>query len=116
MDDAPGRIIRGMRHLRHVRPLAWILIAAGVGFLVLSLVLEPTPTTYVLINKHRTPVTHDNAVDYAIGASRILGVALLIAGTYLGYRSARPDAIVVEDGMPPSTHTQYSDLSAIHGD
>lgn len=105
-----------MRHLRHVRPLAWILLAAGVGFLVLSFLLEPTPTTYVLINQHRVPVTHDNAVDYVIGASRVLGVALLIAGAYLGYRSARPDKIVVDDGLPPSTHTPYSDISAIHGD
>lgn len=105
-----------MSHVRRVRPLAWVLVAAGVGLLALSFLLEPTPTTYVLIHRQRVPVTHDNAVDYVIGASRILGVALLIAGAYLGYRSARPDEIVVDDGMPPSTHTQYSDISAIHGD
>jgi hypothetical protein len=102
-------------HLRHVRPLAWILIAAGVGLLALSFLLEPTPTTYVLIHRQRVPVTHDNAVDYAIGASRILGVVLLIAGAYLGYRSARPDEIVVDDGLPPSGYDKHVNISPIHG-
>jgi len=63
--------------LRCVRPLAWILVAVATGLLALSFILEPTPTTYIVIRKQHAPVTHDHAVDYAIGASRILGVVLL---------------------------------------
>lgn len=66
--------------MRRIRPLAWVLLAAGMGLLALSFALEPTPTTYVLIHKQRVPVTHDNAVDYVIGFCRLAGVALVIAG------------------------------------
>ena len=79
-----------------------MLLAAGMGLLALSFALEPTPTTYVLIHKQRVPVTHDNAVDYAITASRLAGIALLIAGAYLGYRSVRPDVVEADDELPPS--------------
>jgi len=76
-----------------VRPLAWMLLAAGVGLLALSFVLDPTPTTHVLEHGRRVTVHHDGAVDYAITASRLAGIALLIAGAYLGYRSVRPDVV-----------------------
>ena len=56
-----------MSYVRRIRLLAWVLVAAGMGLLALSFILEPTPTTYVLIHKQRVPVTHDNAVDYVIG-------------------------------------------------
>ena len=85
--------------------LAWVLVAAGMGLLALSFLLEPAPTTYVLIHKQRVPVTHDNAVDYVIGFCRLAGVVLVIAGAYLGYRRLRPDAVVVDDGLPPSATT-----------
>lgn len=52
-----------------------------------------------IVNGHRSTVHHDGAVDYAITASRLAGIALLIAGAYLGYRSTRPDVVVDEDGQ-----------------
>jgi hypothetical protein len=105
-----------MSYVRRIRPLAWVLLAAGMGLLALSFVLEPTPTTYVLIHKQRVPVTHDNAVDYVIGFCRLAGVALVIAGAYLGYRRLRPDAVVVDDGLPPSGYDKHVNISPIHGD
>jgi hypothetical protein len=120
MADGIGRIIRCMSYLRRVRSLAWILVAAGVGLLALSFVLDPTPVTYTTVHlsggTQRVPVTHDHAVDYVISASRIAGVALLIAGAYLGYRSYRPDAVVVDDTLPPSGYDKYANVSPIHGD
>jgi hypothetical protein len=105
-----------MSYVRRIRPIAWVLLAAGVALLALSSVLEPTPTTYAIVNHHRVPVTRDNAVDFVIGLSRVAGVALLIAGGYLGYRRLRPDAVVVDDGMPPSGYDKHVNISAIHGD
>jgi hypothetical protein len=106
-----------MSRVRRIRPLAWVLVAAGVGLLALSFILDPTPTTYIVVEQQRVPVNDDNAVDYVIGASRVLGIALLIAGGYLGFRDLRPDAIVVDDGMPPSTFDRYSGTGLPeHGD
>lgn len=109
-----------MSHLRRVRTLAWVLLAAGLGFLAVSFVLEPTPVTYTTIHlsggTQRVPVSHDHAVDYVIGASRIIGVALLIAGAYLGYRSTRPDVVIVDDELPPPGYDKYVNVSPIHGD
>ena len=113
-------MIRAMSHVRRIRPLAWVLLAAGAGMLALSLVLDPTPVTYTTVHlsggTQRVPVSHDHAVDYVISASRIAGVALLIGGAYLGYRSRRPDAIVVDDTMPPTGYDKYANVSEIHGD
>jgi hypothetical protein len=105
-----------MSNVRRIRPLAWILLAVGAALLALSFVLEPTPTTYVHINGQRVPVNHDNAVDYVIGACRVTGVALAIAGAYLGYRSRRPDAVVVDDGMPTSGYDKYQNMDPGYGD
>ena len=88
--------------MSRVRPLAWMLLAAGVGLLALSSILDPTPATHVLEHGRRVTVHHDGAVDYAITASRLAGIALLIAGGYLGYRSVRPDVVEADDGLRPS--------------
>ena len=55
--------------MRRIRPLAWVLLAAGVALLALSFILEPTPTTLHDPSEHlrRVPVNDDHAVDYAIG-------------------------------------------------
>ena len=103
--------------MRRIRPLAWVLLAAGVALLALSSVLEPTPATHVLERGRTVTVQHDNAVDYAITASRLTGIALLIAGAYLGYRSVRPDELVVDDELPPSTFDRYAGTTLPeHGD
>jgi hypothetical protein len=115
MADGIRRIIRCMSYLRRVRPLAWILAAVAAALLALSFILEPTPTTYIVIERQRVPVTHDNAVDYAISFSRLVGVVLLIAGSYLGYRSAHPDEIVVDDGLPPSGYDKHVNINPVHG-
>ena len=87
--------------MSRVRPLAWILLAACVALLALSFILDPTPATHVLERGRTVTVQHDNAVDHAITASRLAGIALLIAGAYLGYRNVRPDELVVDDELPP---------------
>ena len=103
--------------MRRIRPLAWVLLAAGVGLLALSFALDPTPATHVLEHGRKVTVHHDNAVDYAITASRLAGIALLIAGAYLGYRSVRPDELVVDDELPPSTLDRYAGTTLPeHGD
>ena len=109
-----------MSYGRRIRPLAWVLLAAGAALLALSLVPEPTPTTYATIHLQghlrRVPVNDDHAVDYAIGLCRLVGVALMIAGGYLGFRSARPDAVTVDDTLAPSSYDPYVNVSPIHGD
>jgi hypothetical protein len=113
-------MIRGMSHVRRFRPFAWVLLAAGVGLLALSFVLDPTPVTYTTVHlsggTQRVPVSHDHAIDYLISAARIAGIALLIAGAYLAYRSRRPDAVVVDDTLPPTGYDKYANVSPIHGD
>ncbi len=88
--------------MSRVRPLAWVLLAAGMGLLALSFVLDPTPATHVLEHGRRVTVHDDGAVDYAITASKLAGIALLIAGAYLGYRSVRPDVVEADNELPPS--------------
>lgn len=105
-----------MSNTRRIDLLPWILLAVGVALLGLSFVLDPTPTTYVHINGQRVPVTHDNAVDYAIGVCRVAGVVLAIAGAYLIYRRRRPDAVVVDDGIPPSGYDKYQNMDPSYGD
>ena len=51
-----------------------------------------------------------------IGFCRLAGVVLVIAGAYLGYRRLRPDAVVVDDGLPPSGYDKHVNISPIHGD
>jgi len=91
----PWRIIRGMSHIRRIRPLAWVLLVAGIVLLALSVVLDPTPGT----------------------PSRLAGIGLLIAGGYLGYSSAHPDVIEVDDELPPLQHDRYAGTTLPnHGD
>ena len=105
-----------MRYVRAIRPLAYALAIAGAAFLVASFLLHPTPVEWVPIPGGKpVPVYNDGAVDYLISALRVLGIPLVIAGVYLAFRDLRPDAIEPEDGIPPSTHDPYSDISPLNG-
>ena len=107
--------------MRRIRPLAWVLLAAGAALLALSFVPEPTPTTYATIHLQghlrRVPVNDDNAVDYAIGLCRLAGVVTddrrrLSRLPQRASRTLSPWTTL----SPPSSYDQYVNISPIHGD
>ena len=91
---------------------ALALLVLGAACLALSIVLSPTPDTFmVMSNGHRvrTPASM-HAVDFAILILRIGGAVAVLSSAYLAYRVWRPDRLDHRDGHREHPRDAFADI------